>query len=80
VSGCCLITGILGSASNSVDLPIPLRYKLDSSQSEFLVRFKSLASEIMNDFDSNFQALDEYRIWLKNEPKVFKQQIADYFC
>jgi hypothetical protein len=78
--GCCLITGILGSASNSVDLPIPLRYKLDSSQSEFLVRFKSLASEIMNDFDSNFQAFDEYRIWLKNEPKVFKQQIADYFC
>lgn len=78
--GCCLITGILGSAGNSVDLPISVKYKLDSSQSKFLEDFKSLATDVMVNFDKHYQAFDHYRIWLKNEPKIFKQQIADYFC
>lgn len=78
--GCCLITGILGSAGNSVDLPIPQRYKLDSSKPDFLRRFKALATEVMQDFDKHYEVFDGYRVWLKNEPKIFKQQIADYFC
>jgi hypothetical protein len=78
--GCCLITGILGSAGNSVDLPIPQNYKLDSSETDFLGRFKTLATEVMRDFDKHYQVFNDYRVWLKNEPKIFKQQIADYFC
>lgn len=78
--GCCLITGVLGSAGNSVDLPIPQRYKLDSTEPDFLGRFKALATEVMQDFDKHYHVFDEYRVWLKNEPKIFKQQIADYFC
>jgi hypothetical protein len=78
--GCCLITGIHGSAGNSVDLPIPQRYKLDSSDPDFLRRFKALATEVMQDFDTHYEVFDEYRAWLKNEPKIFKLQIADYFC
>ena len=78
--GCCLITGILGSAGNLVDLPIPQKYKFDSSRADFLEGFKYLATEVMNDFDKHYHAFDDYRTWLKNEPKIFKQQIADYFC
>ncbi len=77
--GCCLITGILGSAGNAIDLPIPQKYKLDSSQPDFLSLFKSLATDVMVNFDSHYRQFDDYRIWLKNEPEIFKQQIANYF-
>jgi hypothetical protein len=78
--GCCLITGVLGSAGNGIDLPIPKKYKIDSSLPNFLMTFKSLASDLMMNFDSHYHELDGYRVWLKNEPSIFKQQIADYFC
>ncbi len=77
--GCCLITGVLGSAGNSIDLPIPQNYKFDSSHSNFLEQFKFLATDVMSNFDKHYREFDKYRIWLKNEPRIFKQQIADYF-
>ena len=77
--GCCLITGILGSAGNDVDLPIPSLYKLDSRDALFVEKFGDLAADIFKDFDKHYQGLDSYRKWLQNEPSVFKQQIADYF-
>ncbi len=77
--GCCLITGVLGSAGNSIDLPIPQNYKFDSSHSNFLEQFKFLATDVMSNFDKHHREFDKYRIWLKNEPRIFKQQIADYF-
>ncbi len=77
--GCCLITGVLGSAGNTVDLPIPKKYKFDSAQPDFLMQFKNLATDVMNNFEKHYDELDAYRIWLKNEPNIFKQQIADYF-
>lgn len=77
--GCCLITGILGSAGNEVDLPIPTKYKLDALKPNFLSSFKLLAEDIFNNFDLHSGNLKTYRAWLKNEPLVFKRQIADYF-
>lgn len=77
--GCCLITGILGSAGNNVDLPIPRKYKLDSSQPDFVQRFGALAQDIFSHFDQHFAAMDDYRQYLKSEPRIFRQQIRDYF-
>ncbi len=78
--GCCLITGILGSAGNSIDLPIPREYKLDSSHPEFVESFGVLATDVMNHFPSHWNAFSVYRQWLQDEPRIFRQQIADYFC
>ncbi|MGZ8162554.1 MAG: hypothetical protein ACXWTT_06775 [Methylobacter sp.] len=78
--GCCLMTGILGSAGNDVDLPIPKKYKFDSAQPDFIQDFGDLTFQIMNHFDEHYQALDSYRKWLQDEPRIFRQQIADYFC
>jgi hypothetical protein len=77
--GCCLLTGILGSAGNKIDLPIPGKYKFDSAQPDFLMQFKDMATDVMNNFEKHYHELDEYRIWLKNEPHIFKEQIANYF-
>lgn len=77
--GCCLITGILGSAGNDIDLPIPKQYKLNSSSGDFVESFGVLAADVMGNFSQHWNALAVYRQWLQDEPRVFKQQIADYF-
>ena len=77
--GCCLITGRLGSAGNNIDLPIPNQYKLDSSAMDFQNQFANLASEVMNDFPRHFHAFDPYRKWLQDEPRIFKDQIRQFF-
>ncbi|TAK62645.1 hypothetical protein [Methylobacter sp.] len=77
--GCCLITGLLGSAGNDVDLPIPRKYKLDSSSTGFIYAFGELTGDIFSRFDRHFAELHDYRDYLKNEPRVFRQQIQDYF-
>ncbi len=78
--GCCLITGILGSAGNAIDLPIPGEYKLDSSRADFVQSFGLLATDVMNQFPKHWDAFSAYRQWLQDEPRIFRQQIADYFC
>ncbi|WFP48819.1 hypothetical protein PL263_11955 [Methylomonas sp. EFPC3] len=77
--GCCLITGVLGSAGNDVDLPIPRRYKLDSSEAGFVAEFSKLAADILADFTTHNRNFDSYRAYLKSEPNIFRKQIADYF-
>jgi hypothetical protein len=77
--GCCLITGKLGSAGNDVDLPIPAQYKFDSNAPGFIEDFGVLAQDVMNNFPKHYATFDTYRKWLQDEPRIFKQQIADYF-
>ena len=77
--GCCLITGKLGSAGNAVDLPIPSQYKFDSSAPNFVEAFGELANDVMENFPKHYADFGSYRKWLQDEPRIFKQQIADYF-
>jgi hypothetical protein len=69
----------LGSAGNTVDLPIPPQYKLDSNANGFVEQFGLLAADIIGDFPRHFAAFEPYRKWLKDEPRIFKEQIAAYF-
>ena len=77
--GCCLISGLLGSAGNDVDLPIPKHYKLNSDSDMFVEKFGLLVEDIFKNFPKHFQEFSTYRKWLQNEPKIFRQQIEDYF-
>lgn len=78
--GCSLISGILGSAGNDIDLPIPKSYKLDSASPDFVKRFGDLVQDMTMNFPQHYANFANYRKWLQNEPTVFKQQIHDYFC
>jgi hypothetical protein len=78
--GCCLITGTLGSAGNAIDLPIPSQYKFDSNAPNFIEAFGELAHDVMKNFPKHYADFGQYRKWLQDEPRIFKQQIADYFC
>lgn len=77
--GCCLITGKLGSAGNEVDLPIPSQYKLDSHSENFVEQFGQLVGDIFENFPNHNLAFNEYRHWLQDEPRIFKEQIRKFF-
>ncbi len=77
--GCCLITGQLGSAGNAIDLPIPGQYKLNSNSPSFVEDFGKVTSNVLENFPEHYSAFKPYRAWLQDEPRIFKQQILNYF-
>ena len=77
--GCALITGILGSAGNDIDLPISKKYKLDSAAPDFVKKFGELVTDIMQNFPRHYGNFASYRKWVQNESTIFRRQIFDYF-
>lgn len=77
--GCCIITGLLGSAGNEFDIPIPCEYKIDTYSSSFVNKFGKVASDIMINFDAHYLSFNDYRLHIKKEPELYKQQIVDIF-
>ena len=79
IHGCCIITGVLGSAGNDIDLPIPNSYKLNPEDPNFYLLFGALVQSMQTEFNHHFEIFEPYRHYLVSEPAIFKQQIADYF-
>jgi hypothetical protein len=77
--GCCVITGLYGSAANSVDVPINIRYKLDPLAPDFLANFER---EVMRVFDATTESQNDlaaYRTTIMQEPLNFDRQIVTAF-
>ena len=79
IHGCCVITGVYGSAANSIDIPIPDRFKLDVKKENFLTTFGKIAAEILDNFDTCSQELKMYRNIISLEPENFNSQIIKAF-
>ena len=77
--GCALITGILGSAGNDIDLPISKTYKLDSAAPDFVKNFGELVTDMIQNFSQHYGNFASYRKWVQNESTIFRRQIFDYF-
>ena len=77
--GCCVITGLEGSASNDIDLPIDSIYKLDNKSLTFKSEFASLIVSVFEDFDTHFHNFDSYRSSIRKEPQVFSEQVQRIF-
>ncbi len=73
--GCCVITGLLGSAANDVDVPIPSRFKLDVNDPRFFEQFKSVVSEVFENFPQVSAEFDSYRREIFEDPA---QQEKDF--
>lgn len=79
MAGCCVITGIQGAAGNTEDIPIPRRYKLNDNNHDYVSEFRSLAHNILENFDEHSKHFDEYRASIRSEPMIFKRQVIDIF-
>jgi hypothetical protein len=77
--GCCVITARQGSAANSVDVPIPERYKLDVKAPDFAQRFGEVAGAVLARFEDCSREFDAYRQVIAREPEDFDRQIVDAF-
>jgi hypothetical protein len=75
VSGCYIFTGLLGSAANDEDIPIPKRFKLDVEDPKFYDKFKTLVSEVFDNFFVTSKEFDSYRREIYADPA---QQERDF--
>jgi hypothetical protein len=79
IHGCCVITGLYGSASNSLDVNIPQAYKIDPQDGSFLSVFKKQVNLIFADFEKCSAEFLEYRQTISHEQINFDDQINRIF-
>jgi hypothetical protein len=79
MAGCCVITGLVGSARYGEDVAIPDKYKLDDRRGDYIKEFGRLVDEIFGDFDRHAKDFDGYRSRILAEPETFRRQVAEIF-
>ena len=79
VHGCCVITGLNGSAGNDLDVNIPPIYKFSEHDSEFELKVGILVEDIFQNFEKHFEIFHEYRQTIANEQIEFDKQICQIF-
>ena len=73
--GCCIVTGLLGSAGNPVDIPIPMKFKLNDLNADFIGEFRSIVTYVFNDFPVATREFDAYRLEIFYEPEKQKKDL-----
>jgi hypothetical protein len=79
IHGCCVITGLYGSASNRLDVNIPRDYKIDPRSPQFLLHFRNKVEFIFTNFEKCFAEFTEYRQIISLEQIEFDKQIKHIF-
>lgn len=67
--GCCVITGMLGSANNSFDIPIPAEYKINPSREDFLSAFQLRVGKIFTNYKLARLDFEKFKNEVLNEQK-----------
>ena len=79
MNGCCIVTGMRGSAAYDEDVPIPREYKFNENKANiediiFKIRFT------MENFSAAIKDFDTYRTKIKNEKAIFENEIRTLFA
>ena len=77
ICGCCVITGLRGSASNSQDVPIPCAYKIPDDAE--IGELTSTIERVFRDYDNVRGDFDSYRRFVESEHDSFKADLK-YVC
>lgn len=70
VSGCCVITGLQGSAAYHEDVPVPARYKFDQGKRDFSA-IRQCIADIFANYAERRHDFDEYRRMIMAEEAKF---------
>lgn len=79
ICGSCVVTGIQGSAVNTVDVPVPGKYKFDEKASDVLSRVAAMLVEILGDYDLLARDLDTYRETIVCQEQCFEREVSTLF-
>lgn len=77
ISGCCVITGLRGSAENCHDVPIPQEYKLDDYAPA--VELEKKIKDVLANFEQRSCDFDSYRAFIRGEHSKFEEDL-DRVC
>ena len=75
IHGCCIITGLLGSAENDYDVNIPRDQKLDQNSKSFILDFGEKVQDIFDNFERCANKFSKYRETISQEQIAFDQQL-----
>jgi len=75
IHGCCVITGLLGSAENDYDVNIPRDYKLNQNSKKFIFEFGEKVQDIFDNFERCADKFSKYRETISQEQIAFDQQL-----
>lgn len=73
--GCCILTGIKGSAKNDIDIPIPKKYKYDQALPGNDSRIVEHIREIIGTYSSCSSEFHAYRENIRKQEKIFTGEI-----
>lgn len=76
ISGCCVITGLRGSAYNDVDIPIPSDYKFKEDD---LLGIINKIKDIFENFTERQTDFGNYVRKIQAEEQVFEHQVENIF-
>lgn len=74
---CIVITGLRGSAANSIDLPIDQVYKFEETEGS-LQGIGELINDVFLDFDAHISKFEYYIKVIKSEKDTFRQQACEF--
>ena len=80
IHGCCVITGLYGSANNPRDINIPSTYKIDPRSPHFIEHFQAQVNLIFNRFEECADDFADYRNTIAQEQIEFDRQIEEAFA
>jgi hypothetical protein len=72
--GCVVITGMKGSAKNSVDVPIPQEYKFNDETASHVDAIVDLITQVMLSFEQHSTRFESYRHWIVDNKKMFIEE------
>lgn len=79
MSGCCIITGMRGSAAFFEDVRIPKEFKFDENEQFVENKIIAKINECLNDYDSVQTKFDSYRAFIRSEKQKFIEDVNEIF-
>lgn len=78
ISGCCVVTGLDGSAGNRIDIPISDKFKMSASP-ENIHRITETIGDCVRNYGERIIEFEKYREMIRNEHRVFVQDVRRLF-
>ncbi len=74
--GCCIVTGMRGSAAFERDVPIPSQYKIDESRSDFAQTASQVIEQLVRDPGKYTHDFDSYRRIVVQQKQQFEAEVS----
>lgn len=80
ILGCIILTGKKGSAKYYEDISIPEEYKFEDEKlnKNIIKKVGEKIDFIFNNYEENYNKLENYREKIRNEEKVFEKEILEF--